>query len=288
MGPWTHPRVWLFFLSRPSMPMMTMRVPACAARALTARACAFALEGESHVCSGLSVSEISGDELHVLHRQTGQNLSNAYALGPRCRHGYPQAFMWDPMPVERKAVPIDAGLFRLSCPLLVKAIDEWESEGAVATLNAEVEADQSGALRSQLTQANAGHAAARKEVLGSRLHALLSTASTSPQDLRLARMVADSGIAGQSRGKPEVKCLHAQVADHLCRSRSNAVGQRVLEGLQARGVLVDGDETCRGQCDPAVPPKEAPWWYTPTKNKWKLHKRVEARRERRAARDRAG
>lgn len=95
-------------------------------------------------------------------------------------------------------------------------------------------------------------------------------------------MVASSGIAGQTPHKADVKCLHAQMADHLCRSRSNAVGDRIERGLAARGIRLDGDSECWQQCDLAVPATESTWWYTPV-NRWKLRKQKERRRAQRAA-----
>jgi hypothetical protein len=48
------------------------------------------------------------------------------AGGPRerCQHGFPQAFVFHP-----SKTTFNSGLFRLSCPLLVKAVDEYEAQG---------------------------------------------------------------------------------------------------------------------------------------------------------------
>ena len=55
-------------------------------------------------------------------------------------------------------------------------------------------------------------------------------------DLETVEHILTSGIAGQSPGKRDVKCLHAQAADYLCRGGDNRIGAMVLEGLEARGV----------------------------------------------------
>ena len=80
------------------------------------------------------------------------------------------------------------------------------------------------------------------------------------------RRVLDSGITGLTPSKlDDVKCLHAQLADELL-SRDNAVGKKVLEGLEARGVDPAGSEKCGEQCSGCVDG----WRYTPRKNKQKL------------------
>jgi len=275
----------------------------------------------------LSVTPPTAEDVRVIEeRQLGHRASNMIAVGPRCKHGVPQAFAWDPVSRRVKGeswdtkagkscdggrgklrMPLDSGLFRLSCPLLVKAIDEWEGEGAVADLNAELgmpvasgtdsaheppadppvasAANPEGGLppaATQLLAAHQGHAAARLQLLGEeRLSELLDALPASTESGRAARLVLQSGITGQLPTKLDVKCLHAQLADHLCRSETNEIGALVLARLEQRGVSVRGDERCRGQCDLCVPPGEAEetFWYTPAKNRWKLRKRLERRRD---------
>ena len=50
-------------------------------------------------------------------------------------------------------------------------------------------------------------------------------------DLETVEHILTSGIAGQSPGKRDVKCLHAQAADYLCRGGDNRIGAMVLQGL---------------------------------------------------------
>ena len=255
---------------------------------------------------GLCLEPPSEDDLEVLEkRQLGHKVSSVVGCGARCKHGFPQAFAYDPISrapwvvngivLPRKS-KLESGLFRLSCPLLVKAIDEWEAEGAVQKLNdeirasADVEVDPSeGApqsLAARLDAAHHGHAEARQELIGPRLPQVLEEANAAGEDQRrVVEMVLRSGIAGQTRSKIDIKCVHAQLADHLCRSESNELAAELVRRLETRGVAVRGDDVCCSQCDLAVPERVArdTWWYEPSKNKWKLRKRQHRRREKRVA-----
>lgn len=305
----------------------------------------------------LAVETASRDDVRVLQeRQLGHSVTNCAAVGKvRCKHGHPQAFMWDPMLPRvtyirgrKPSKHFDTGLFRLSCPYLVKALDEWEAEGAVEQLNNEVrhdltlqvaagtadasapEATLSGnglakgsvlgvggalprtaalgslplasrlreaALEAQraegripdvvtttmLEDAHRGHAAARRLVVGDRISAWKARGGlVAPGSPPLDDLLA-TGISGQSLHKIDVKCLHAQLADYLCRDRHNEIGARIVRVLEHRGVQVEGCDACANQCSLATPIEEASengWWYTPSKNKWKLRKKLENRRRR--------
>jgi len=257
--------------------------------------------------SGLCVEDPSEADLETLRRQLGYT-PHPLAVGARCRHGFPQAFVWDPLSRQEggraKRVPVDSGLFRLTCPLLVKAIDEWEAEGAVASLNQRVAAAQQagdGTMHNHLVDANRRHAQARRALVGARVYALAESepdrpatpprpkrtgppvAAVPPTRAELTELVLDSGVAGMSPAKAEVKCLHAQVADHLCRGRTNPMGALIIDEVAARGVAVNGDSVCRQQCDGACSKEAASFWYVPVKNKHKLRTRIVNRKERRKA-----
>lgn len=256
----------------------------------------------------LRLEEPSAADLEVLEkRQLGHKASSILGCGMRCKHGFPQAFAFDPLTrapwmVNGAELPrkskLESGLFRLSCPMLVRAIDEWEGEGAVRAINDELReqpGDKSGCsgggdLAAKLEAAHVGHAAARREIIGERLHLLLDeAAATGEEQTRIITTVLESGIAGQTRSKVDIKCVHAQLADHLCRSESNGLAAELVQRLEARGVDVRGNDECRTQCDMSVPESaaRASWWYEPAKNKWKLrkrqHRRVQARVDKRAA-----
>ena len=260
--------------------------------------------------AALPVEPVSAADRRVIEeRQLGHRASNVLAVGTRCRHGFPQAFVWDALKrpaaydgnaasrggakqraKERAAagehnrkIALDSGLFRLSCPLLVKAADEWEAEGAVVNLNAEV--SRSPPLAAALDGVNRDHANARRVLLGPRLAELM--AESPPLDPSRAAMidrVMASGVAGQTPTKPDVKCVHAQLAHRLCvggADRAAAadgapLGDHLLETLRQRGVSVDGDTGCANQCSlakPADDARDAGFWYTPAKNRWKLRTR---------------
>jgi hypothetical protein len=53
-----------------------------------------------------------------------------------CKYGHPQAIVQYPVDISTGA--IQSGMLRLTCPNLVKAIDEYEGVGAVKTFNDEV------------------------------------------------------------------------------------------------------------------------------------------------------
>ena len=112
-------------------------------------------------------------------------------------------------------------------------------------------------------------------------------AESPPLDPSRAAMidrVMASGVAGQTPTKPDVKCVHAQLAHRLCvggADRAAAadgapLGDHLLETLRQRGVSVDGDAGCANQCSLATPAddaRDAGFWYTPAKNRWKLRTR---------------
>jgi len=273
------------------------------------------------------------DRAAIEGRQLGHKVTGMKGVGRRCRYGVPQAFAFDPL-VRHKAgrsgkarsLPLDTGLFRLSCPMLVKAIDEWEAEGAVANLNEELAGrrqldshapakvrqeiplqlahalSQTHAsvapsnsslvnpptpLARALDEVHAGHAAARLQLCGEdRLFPLLEQYPGDTEEGKRLRLMLTSGVAGQLRYKLDVKCLHAQVADHLCRSGSNEVAELIFTRLEERGVDVTGTPKCFNQCNLCQPVDEAVkgWWYTPAKNKWKLRKKMVQRQETRRAR----
>jgi len=234
--------------------------------------------------SGLSVTPLTQEDVIVFGRQLQARADALHSVGRRCQHGFPQAFVMHPLrrvgDDTQHRLPPEGGLFRLTCPSLVKAIDEWEADGAVLELDREADADPS--VRAALEAANAGHTAARVELFGHDVErALESESRRSVRDM--TALVMQTGVAAQSPSKPMTKCLHAQVADSLCRgSAQNPVGQRILDRLREhRGVAVDGDALCRQQCDPSVPMDRAAFWYRPAKNHGKLAERRKLKLSRR-------
>lgn len=72
----------------------------------------------------------------IEERQLRHKAGDVVAVSPPCRHGFPQAFAFHPVGYK-----ISSGLFRLSCPLLVKAIDKLEEDGGLEDVNDQLEVD---------------------------------------------------------------------------------------------------------------------------------------------------
>ena len=237
------------------------------------------------------LSPLGPDDLQTIERQL-EVRSHPVAIGPRCRHGAPQAFVLDPLNrylnenVHGGRIILESGLFRLSCPLLVKAIDEWEAEGAVEQLNSEIRSD--ARKMDELRRVHRDHASSRATLYAVRARALLDEREADEHSHGLREMlevVLASGIAGQNVAKVDVKCLHAQVADGLCRSaegtmaEANPIASGILARLVASGVEVMGNAVCYEQCIACVPKEEAKFHYTSVKNKSKLRKTLRRRKE---------
>lgn len=78
-----------------------------------------------------------GDLRCIEERQLRHKAGITAGVSPPCRHGFPQAFGFDPCGFK-----ISSGLFRLSCPLLVQAIDRLEDEGGIEDINASLATDE--------------------------------------------------------------------------------------------------------------------------------------------------
>ena len=79
------------------------------------------------------------DDRKVFQRQTGQINPSKAAIGKplkcKCKYGFPQVFVMDPMYNNR----INSGLLKLTCPLLVNAIDKLEDNGLINTINQRIQ-----------------------------------------------------------------------------------------------------------------------------------------------------
>lgn len=79
----------------------------------------------------------AGDLRSIEERQLRHKAGTLVTVSPPCRYGFPQAFAFDPCGHK-----VSSGLFRLSCPKLVQAIDELEDEGGIEEVNARLEQDE--------------------------------------------------------------------------------------------------------------------------------------------------
>merc|ERR1719359_338543 len=99
-------------------------------------------------------------ESHALARQV-------VGAGKRCRHGWPQAIIYDPLYREKPGRSFRLGdTTRLTCPLLVTAIDKLEKGGAMERYNERLApgAEWDG----QLQQINEAHRLLRLQLIGDR------------------------------------------------------------------------------------------------------------------------
>lgn len=241
------------------------------------------------------------EDAAVFFRQTGQSAPLSALIGKpagcACRHGVAQAYSLDPMPPPPPPSPssggaragrrrrgatarINSGLLKLTCPALVRAVDELEDSGAMGGLNARLARD--GAWREFVEEAHGVHAAARRRfVFGDDENDDAPSPPSSPpipekyEVLRSrlgdqgARAFLSAGVAGASPGLEvqDVKCLHAWLADYLFRAENNGggddkergrhpLGEAVLQALRERGVDASGTESCRASCTGAAMPTD--------------------------------
>ena len=239
-------------------------------------------------------------------------------VGHRCRHGFPKAFVFDVAATWRNKGTVHHGLCRLSCPLLVAAVDEWENEhGGVEHFSSALRADPS--LRNAFAETHRATAALRRRVMAEDDPGALREAETHPN--AAMQRTLNIGLAGVDGEKDKnlynVKCLHAVLADYLCRApvpaaqgsvrgrdglQSGAqdggegrfaaaepsarkpdleLGHRVMSGLAERGLWRGEPRDCARYCDP----DSGEFGPLPRKNKQKLwrtrQRRLEEKRRRR-------
>jgi hypothetical protein len=156
--------------------------------------------------------DVTVKDIEVFSRQTGQTNPGTAAIGVptncQCRHSFPQVFTLDPLPNDRR---MNSGLLKLSCPLLVRAIDKLEDEGCIAQMNAKLvesnNVENTTKLQEAMREAHQVHAQVRLALL-----------DTDEQRLVLQQRLGDQGadfflLAGVAGASPDavsdVKCLHA-------------------------------------------------------------------------------
>jgi hypothetical protein len=223
---------------------------------------------------------VTSQDTAVFQRQTGQVAPSLAAIGIpaacECQHGYPQVFLMNPIFDKR----MNSGLVKLTCPLLVTAIDELEDEGYISKFTEWVQQEED--VHTSVQESHRTHATARKQLILSDDNNN-STATLQSLTDKLgengAQAFLNSGIAGASIDKPDVKCLHAWVGDYLYRSTDNVLGGEVAHMLeQERGIPMCGTADCHKFCNPTStvfvePPK--------ARNKQRLKTKKERTRRKR-------
>eukprot|EP00933_Yihiella_yeosuensis_P053072 TRINITY_DN51244_c0_g1_i1.p1 TRINITY_DN51244_c0_g1~~TRINITY_DN51244_c0_g1_i1.p1 ORF type:complete len:307 (+),score=41.08 TRINITY_DN51244_c0_g1_i1:2-922(+) len=216
----------------------------------------------------LSEDDIRTAEERQLVSRNGKKLgwdlkSNAMAAGRRCRHGWPQALIFDP--IQSSGRLFDT--VRLSCPLLVAAIDGYEKSGAIVEYNKRLARDE--AWQKELLKVNLAQIDIRRRLVAGREDQIAKTKNCrSDADLDV---ILGRGLAQMRQDSSDVKCLHAQVADQLTRT-GNMIGQQVLDDLEDHGAAVMGCETCRDCCDVEIPVQSSRWNFDSEKQAF--HKKM--------------
>ena len=242
------------------------------------------------------------DKVCIETRQLDRTINGMWAVEKqRCKYGFPRAFVRSAVTYPNKLYPddskvktsgmlsseagdkmqINSGMLRLSCPYLVKAVDELEEEGGIEAFNARLNADSdyneiAESLRQSFLNTNKAWANIRATTM-------------SPCDIKAAETylgkegattMVNSGIIGVTPTKvDDVKCLHAHLGDYLIRG-DNKIGELVQKTLEEKNVHIDGCENCYQQCSSEIAKEESEFWYMSRKNKEKLRATRDRKRER--------
>ena len=207
------------------------------------------------------------NDILTLQRQTGQIAPSRAAIGKpqccKCQHGFPQAFSLDPLPEGQNR--INSGLVKLTCPMLVRAIDKMEDDGYIEKFTNLVENTSDTQLQQSVQDSHLTHATIRKQIIQQKsgggggddddeTGAMMMMMEESPLKKKLgergARAFLESGIAGTSRDKKDVKCLHAWLGDYLFREKDSLLGEQIALTLwEDYQVPLGGTEDCNKFCD---------------------------------------
>jgi hypothetical protein len=207
-------------------------------------------------------------------RQTGQVNPSKAAIGVpaacQCRHGFPQAFALDPLPNSQNnggtTARLNSGLLKLTCPLLVRAVDQLEDEKFIPTWNEQhlqlgSQSNHNNEWQLHCQTAHARHSTVRQELLSDDDQKSIVEQKLGP---RGAMAFYQAGVAGSSLGShyTDLKCLHAWLADSLFFDVDNGgpIGTAIRHELHERGIDPTGTLTCATLCNPnslttADPPK---------------------------------
>jgi len=169
----------------------------------------------------------------------------------------------------------------------VQQIDEWEGQGGVREMTDWLRNDASGDKRKGYEQANEMQKRIRMELVADDYDKLVTRMGEYN-----ANKFLESGVAGIPSSQTfNVKCIHAHVADHLCRSsqskntnastdEGNIIGEHALNILQnRRGVPILGNDVCFQQCSLHHERQPSDWNYVPKKNRQGLRSTRERRKE---------
>ena len=222
---------------------------------------------------------ITEEDKETCANQTGQDApSNALVGKPskcRCKHGYPQAFSLNPVPptqqFKRSSINrVNSGLLKLTCPLVVNAIDILEDEGFIDKMNSMLAAKEGGELSQCMDDAHAIHSSTRKKIIFGEEETNDDNENFQMLKSKLgdkgAEYFVTAGVAGSNplSKKKDVKCLHAWLADYLFRiakdeevcedgmTSNHPIGEAILAQLRERGIDFTGTDSCYYVCSGGV------------------------------------
>lgn len=224
-------------------------------------------------------------QLGIEQRQLDRPTDGIVAVeAAKCKYGKPRAFVRSPVTrrdiAEKpsKAIAISSGMLRLSCPHLVKAIDEMEATGGIEGVNDSLQS-QSSELGKQYRNSFLSANTAWKSIRAQLCTPEDSIVATEVLGAKGFGNMMESGIIGVTLDKTDdAKCLHAHTADYLLRDGDNLIGKYVIEVLASKGIDSTGCVDCWQQCDKGVDKDSASWWYMSVKNKEKLRQARDRRR----------
>lgn len=210
----------------------------------------------------------------ISERQVCYPIENTFAVeSVKCKYGFPRAFIQHPTPGPLGG-KISSGMLRLSCPHLVKAVDELENvDNAIEQINNYLLDNSTYSDREKLKEnflkTNNAWKTIRLEVLPPNEIDMIK------RDMgeTVSKHLLESGLIGITLNKvDDVKCLHAHVADHLLRG-DNEIGKLAIDMIESKGVDMKGCGDCWQQCSLSFQRNDTSYWYTPAKNKQKLRTR---------------
>ena len=105
------------------------------------------------------------NDILTLQRQIGQIAPGKAAIGKpkccKCQYGFPQAFTLDPIPDGTNR--INSGLIKLTCPILVNAIDQMEDDGYIKIFTNLVKENE--ILQKSVQESHLIHSTTRKRII---------------------------------------------------------------------------------------------------------------------------
>jgi len=183
------------------------------------------------------------DEAAIRKQLGDRGMPGKIGVARRCCWGYPQAVVNAPLLVGPR-LSVASTLTRLTCPLLVAAVNELEHEKQIERYDERVRRDPK--LWRELEATHRSAARDRVALLPAEWRQRLAR---DPQLAHFRWVLYETGLSGISR-TDHIKCLHAHLADYLGRT-DNPIGRKVAATLRARGIPLEGTRECWRYCTPA-------------------------------------